>query len=85
MGASIRFRSQQFDIRVPEEGDVYTILKYLALVFPQSGKLPENPADESSFQIVLSTSPRRFRDLGWAPAHLLGPDAFPGAGLRARQ
>ncbi len=83
MGASIRFRSQQFDIRVPEEGDVYTILKYLALVFPQSGKLPENPADESSFQIVLSTSPRRFRDLGWAPAHLLGPEAFPGAGLRA--
>jgi hypothetical protein len=68
---------------VPEEGDVYTILKYLALVFPQTGKLAETPADESSFQIVLSARPAHFRDLGWAPVHVLGPDAFPGAGLRA--
>ncbi len=82
MGAGIRFRSQQFDIRVPEEGDVYAILKYLALVFPQAGKPPEDPADESSFQIVLSASPGRFRDAGWAPAHLLGPEAFDSAGLR---
>jgi hypothetical protein len=70
---------------VPEEGDVYMILKYLALVFPQAGKLPEAPADESSFQIVLSASPGRFHDLGWAPAHLLGPDAFDSSGLRAGQ
>ncbi|HUJ20667.1 MAG TPA: DUF58 domain-containing protein [Bryobacteraceae bacterium] len=83
MGAGIRFRSQQFDIRVPEEGDVYTILKYLALVFPQPGKLPESPADVTSFQIVFSAAPRRFRDLGWAPAHLLDPGAFDGAGLRS--
>jgi uncharacterized protein (DUF58 family) len=78
MGIGIRFRSQQFDVRVPEETDVYSILKYLALVFPQSGKVPEAPADETSFQIVLSTAPERFRDLGWTPAHLLGPGAFPG-------
>ena len=83
MGAGIRFRSQQFDLRVPEEGDVYAILKYLALVFPQSGKPAEPPADESSFQIVLSATPAGFRDLGWAPARLLGPEAFEGAGLRA--
>jgi uncharacterized protein (DUF58 family) len=62
MGAGIRFRSQQFDIRVPEEGDVYAILKYLALVFPQTGKPAETPADESSFQIVLS--PESFPDAG---------------------
>jgi uncharacterized protein (DUF58 family) len=85
MGAGIRFRSQQFDIRVPEEGDVYTILKYLALVFPQTGKLAETPADESSFQIVLSAKPGRFRDLGWAPAHELSPESFADAGLRAAQ
>jgi len=82
MGAGIRFRSQQYDFRVPEEGDVYTILRYLALVFPQSGKPAEPPADESSFQIVLSATPEGFRDLGWAPAHVLGPGAFEGAGLR---
>ena len=85
MGAGIRFRSQQFDIRVPEEGDVYMILKYLALVFPQAGKPPESAADESSFQIVLSASPGRFRDTGWAPAHLLGPDAFAGSSLKPVQ
>jgi uncharacterized protein (DUF58 family) len=83
MGAGIRFRSQQFDIRVPEEGDVYTILKYLALVFPQTGKPAETPADESSFQIVLSAKPDQFRDLGWAPAHVLSPESFPDTGLPA--
>jgi len=83
MGAGIRFRSQQFDIRVPEAGDVYSILKFLALVYPQAGKLPEGPADETSFQIVVSASPGDFCDLGWAPAHLLGPDAFDEAGLKA--
>jgi len=82
MGAGVRFRSQQFDLRVPEEGDVYAILKYLALVYPQSGKPSEPPADESSFQIVLSASPGGFRDLGWAPAHLLDPAAFDASGLR---
>src|SRR5690349_9698969 len=66
MGAGVRFRSQQVDIRVPEEGDLYAILKYLALVFPQAGRLAEAPADESGFQIVLSAAPGRFRDLGWA-------------------
>ena len=80
MGAGIRFRSQQFDIRVPEEGDVYAILKYLALVFPQTGKPAQTPADESSFQIVLSPKPGRFRDLGWVPAHVLSPESFPDAG-----
>ena len=85
MGAGIRFRSQQFDIRVPEEGDVYTILKYLALVFPQTGKPAETPADESSFQIVLSAKPGQFRDLGWAPAHVLSPESFPNAGLPTSQ
>jgi uncharacterized protein (DUF58 family) len=82
MGIGIRFRAQQFDIRVPEEGDVYTILKYLALVFPQAGKVPETPADETSFQIVLSALPERFRDLGWTPAHLLGPGAFDSVDTR---
>jgi len=85
MGAGIRFRSQQFDIRVPEEGDVYTILKYLALVFPQTGKPAETPADESSFQIVLSAKPGQFRDLGCAPAHVLSPESFPDAGLPTSQ
>jgi len=73
----IRLRSQDFDLRWPEEADIYTILKYLALVERQPGTAPEPPADENSFHIVLSAAPSRFRELGWDSARLLGPDALP--------
>ena len=77
-GTGIRFRSQLFDIRVPEEGDIYTILKYLARVYPQPGKMLEAPPDDSHFQIVLTTSPQRFEELGWVVAHSVGPGDLPG-------
>ena len=79
----IHFRSQEFDIRIPEEGDVYIILKYLALVAPLRGKPPESPADETSYHLVLTTSPQRFSDLGWDSARILGLDAFSAPGDRA--
>ncbi len=69
----LRFRSQRCDIRLPEEGDVYTILRFLALVSPQKGSLPEQPAHESNLQIVLSANPQRFLDAGWTPARVLRP------------
>ena len=37
-GASIHFRSNGYEFRQPEDGDIYTILKYLALVYPQTGR-----------------------------------------------
>ena len=74
--AGIHFRTQEFDFRLPEEGDVYTILKYLALVTSRAGKPPEAPADETSFPIVLTASPQRFGDPGWAPARIIGPDSL---------
>ena len=37
----IHFRTQDLDFRLPEEGDVYTVLKYLALVQNRFGKPPE--------------------------------------------
>ncbi len=73
----IHFRTHEFSCRTPEEADVYTILKYLALVSPRPGKPPESPANESSYQIVLSVAPDRFQDRGWASARMLGRDAFP--------
>jgi len=69
----IHFRSQDFTFRLPEEGDIYTILKYLALVECQAGKAAEPPFDEHSFQIVFSAAPDRFAEAGWRRAHLLGP------------
>ena len=76
----IHFRTQDFDFRLPEEGDIYTILKYLALVASKPGKPPAEPADETSFPIVLTASPRPFGGLGWATARVIGPDSLTGGG-----
>ena len=78
-GVGIHFRTQELDVRLPEEGDVYTILKYLALVSPRPGKFPEVPADETSYPIVVSAAPQRFESSG---VRVLGLDAFPVAGGR---
>ena len=80
-GARIRFRTQEFDTRLPEEGDSYTILKYLATVRPAWGRPPAAPDEEDSFQIVLSANPERMAALGWGAgeargARLLGLEAF---------
>jgi uncharacterized protein (DUF58 family) len=76
-GASIHFRSQGFDFRQPEEGDIYTILRYLALVYPQTAGGPEPPLDESSYKIVFTPSPRQFSEAGWAGARTFAPDVLP--------
>ena len=76
-GASIHFRSSGFDFRQPEDGDIYAILKYLALVYPQGANPPEPPLDEASYKIVFTPSPRRFSDAGWVGARVLDPDAIP--------
>src|SRR5579859_5319999 len=72
-GASVRFHSQDLQFRVPEEGPVYTILKYLALVYPLHGKTPEPPIDAQSFQIIFSAEPGVLEAAGWTPARLLRP------------
>src|SRR5262249_28601104 len=56
-GAGIHFRSQGADLRLPEDGDIYTILKYLALVYPQRGDAPEAPADDNSYKVVFTAEP----------------------------
>ena len=73
-GTAIHFRSQGFDFRQPRDGDIYTILKYLALVYPQRGDVPEAPLEEASYKIVFTPSGGRFREAGWVGALVLGPD-----------
>jgi len=80
MGARVRLRTQTFDLCLPAEGDVYTMLKYLALVSARSVKPPIGPPDDNSFAIVLSAAPRRFQEQGWEGARVLGPDSFHGVG-----
>jgi uncharacterized protein (DUF58 family) len=72
-GAAIHFQAQDFRVQVPDEGDVYTILKYLALVYPLHGNSPEPPIDEQSFQIVFSANPGALEAAGWSPARILQP------------
>jgi uncharacterized protein (DUF58 family) len=72
----IHFRTQDLDFRLPEEGDIYTILKYLAVVAAKAGKPPEAPADEVSYPIVLTAAPSRFSDPSWGPARIIGPEVL---------
>ena len=73
-GTAIYFRSQGFDFRQPLDGDIYTILKYLALVYPQRGGVPEGPVEEASYKIVFTPWAGRFQQAGWVGALVLGPD-----------
>ena len=72
-GASIHFRSNGFSFRQPEEGDIYTVLKFLALVYPQGATAAENPLEESSYKLVFTANPEKFNAAGWAEARILSP------------
>ncbi len=80
-GAHVRFQTQDCDLQSPSEADIYTILKYLALVSPRRGKPPAAPDDPASFHLVFSANVQRMHALGWGAsdsrgARLLGLDAF---------
>jgi uncharacterized protein (DUF58 family) len=75
-GTAILFRSQGVHFRQPQEGDIYTILRYLALVFPQRSRDAESPLEDSTYKIVLTPFAARFREAGWAEARMLSPASF---------
>jgi len=76
-GASIHFRSNGFSLRQPEEGDIYSILKYLALVYPQGATQPEGPLEESSYKLVFTANALKFSAAGWMEARILSPENLP--------
>ena len=64
-GSRVRFCTQEVDWQIPEAADVYTILRYLAIVSPRRGK-PLAPSNERNiFQIVFSASPQVLAEAGW--------------------
>jgi uncharacterized protein (DUF58 family) len=65
-GVHLRFRTQEFDVSLPREGDVHTILRYLAQVSPSGNRPPEGPDETDSLQVVFSANPDRMVSLGWA-------------------
>jgi hypothetical protein len=61
---------------VPATGDVYQILKYLALVEPKSAAPAPEPAEAGSFHIVFTAVPGRYTDTGWSGARLATPQTI---------
>jgi uncharacterized protein (DUF58 family) len=80
-GARICFRSQLFEASIPEMGDVYTILKYLASVAPAQKQRTLAPEDENSYQIVFTAGdPEAFVEAGWYQARFIRPGTLPRPG-----
>jgi uncharacterized protein (DUF58 family) len=62
----VHFHTQGFLLRIPEDGDVYAILKYLATVTPARGRTAPTLHDASGYQVVFSAAPGRLAPYGWA-------------------
>ena len=73
--ARVRFRSQDFDLLTPVEGDVYAILKYLALVERKRTPDAPEPGEDRSCQVVLTPRRAQFERAGWAAARFVEPTA----------
>jgi uncharacterized protein (DUF58 family) len=77
--ARVRFATQQTATTVPATGDVYTILKYLALVSPAPAGPAPGPVEEGSFHIVFTAGPARYEQTGWSRAHFVCPGPADGS------
>lgn len=84
----VRFCTQEVGWRIPEDVDVYTMLKYLAIVSPRQGRTLVPSHDRDAFHIVFSASPERLVEAGWqlngSNLRLLTPDALGQAELSAK-
>lgn len=76
-GFRVRFGTQDWEIQTPVDGDVYDILKYLALVEPRTSCIPLQHRFEPAVTIVFSEQPRRLDEGAWAGARVLHPGSFP--------
>jgi uncharacterized protein (DUF58 family) len=76
-GTRLRFRTQDIDLRIPEEADVYTMLKYLSVVIPAPGRTLPAPDDPNAFLVVFTPSPDALAQAGWdldSNVRVVGPD-----------
>jgi uncharacterized protein (DUF58 family) len=78
-GARVRFRTQDFDVLTPLEGDVYDILRYLAVVERRRRAEPLAPLMEESAQVLFTARRADPAESSWVGARIVGPDALLGA------
>lgn len=71
-GVRLRFVSQSVDIRLPDQGDIYSVLKFLAEAQITRTKATAFPQEANSFQIVFSLSQESAVDNTWQDARRLG-------------
>jgi uncharacterized protein (DUF58 family) len=84
-GARLRFRTQTVDIHIPEEADVYAMLKYLSVVVPARGRPLPAPDDDRAFHVVFTPCPDSLAEAGWdvnGNLRVIGADE-PATGVRA--
>jgi uncharacterized protein (DUF58 family) len=82
-GTRLRFLTQRFDRRVPDEATVYDILRYLALVEPLPGARPAAVPDDDDLPITVSARAAELAEAGWVGVALPPPDsALPTAGAK---
>ena len=75
----LRFRTQDFDISAPAEGDIYSILKYLALAGPKPAAEAPGPTEGDGYRIVFTARPETAAAAGWGGSVILGPGTFPAS------
>ena len=72
-GTPVRLLTQRFDMRVPEGGTIYGILRYLALVAPLPGTRAAIPHDRN-YQIAVSARPEKLAETGWSYNRIISID-----------
>jgi uncharacterized protein (DUF58 family) len=75
-GTRVRFLTQRFDRRMPEEINVYDILRYLALVEPVPGAKAPTAPDDQDLSIAISSRAAELASEGWVRARLPSPDEY---------
>jgi uncharacterized protein (DUF58 family) len=76
--SQLRFRTQDFDLLCPAQGDVYAILKYLALAEPRRRAHPLEPIADESIQVLFTARPAHKGDSLWASHRVVSPITLPG-------
>lgn len=83
-GARVRLRTQDFEMLTPVEGDVYAMLKYLALVQRRRRESLISPLADDSVQIVFTTRADAHLEAGWHTARLVDPSQLARAAERTQ-
>lgn len=80
----LRFRSQEFSVSVPQQGTIYDVLRYLAVVTPLLRSTPMPAPPERDLAIIVSANPDQFTTLEWQGALRIDANAVdPGPATEA--